>query len=155
MSLIRNWVKGRRSTYTITGIRRNGSHCRQPCRSERSHAFGLSIRRIRRRPRPRRHDRLQWTRHSRCFRCWRYQPRRSIWSNLVIVKFRNAATRPTVGRLQLRGVTAAVLRDAWDHSVSDITERRNGGDTGKFVINMSYGEIRSSQKLDSTINTDA
>jgi hypothetical protein len=71
------------------------------------------------------------------------------------VKFRNAATRPTVGRLQLRGVTAAVLRDAWDHSVSDITERRNGGDTGKFVINMSYGEIRSSQKLDSTINTDA
>jgi subtilisin family serine protease len=66
-------------------------------------------------------------------------------ANLVIVKFRNAATQSKVGKLQLRGVTAAALRDAWDHSINDIIDRRNGGDTGKFVINMSYGTLRSSQ----------
>jgi subtilisin family serine protease len=68
-------------------------------------------------------------------------------ANLVIVKFRNAATRPSVGQLQIRGVTAAALRDAWDYCINDAIRRRNGGDTGKFVINMSYGEIRSSRKL--------
>jgi subtilisin family serine protease len=62
-------------------------------------------------------------------------------ANLVIIKFRNAATSPRIGKLQLRGVTAAALRDAWDHSINDIIDRRNGGDTGKFIINMSYGEI--------------
>jgi hypothetical protein len=63
-------------------------------------------------------------------------------ANLVIIKFRNAATSPLVGKLQLRGVTAAALRDAWDYAVNDAIRRRNGGDTGKFVVNMSYGEIR-------------
>jgi subtilisin family serine protease len=76
-------------------------------------------------------------------------------ANLVIIKFRNAATSPRIGKLQLRGVTAAALRDAWDHSINDIIDRRNGGDTGKFIINMSYGEIYTPKKLDSTIRTDA
>lgn len=62
-------------------------------------------------------------------------------ANLVIVKFRNAATRPQIGRQQLRGVTSPALRDAWDYCINDAIDRKNRGDTGKFVINMSYGEI--------------
>jgi subtilisin family serine protease len=62
-------------------------------------------------------------------------------ANLVIIKFRNAATRANVGVRQLRGVTGAALRDAWNHAIDDVIIRRNNGDTGKFVINMSYGKF--------------
>ena len=75
-------------------------------------------------------------------------------ANLVIVKFRNAATRPGIGKQQLRGVTSGALRDAWDHCIDDVIDRRNRGDKGKFVINMSYGGLQPSQKLDSIIRTD-
>lgn len=75
-------------------------------------------------------------------------------ANLVIVKFRNAAAQANVGINQIRGVTAAALRDAWDYSINDVIRRRNGGDTGKFVINMSYGKIRSSLKPSKTMYTD-
>ena len=61
-------------------------------------------------------------------------------ANLVIIKFRNAAADAVIGRNQIRGVTAAALRDAWDYPINDVIARRNNGDTGKFVINMSYGK---------------
>lgn len=60
-------------------------------------------------------------------------------ANLKIVKFRNAATNPIIGRTQIRGVTDAALRDAWDNSLNDIIERQKEEGAGKFVINMSYG----------------
>lgn len=62
-------------------------------------------------------------------------------ANLVIIKFRNAAADAVIGRNQIRGVTAAALRDAWDYAINDVIARRNNGDTGKFVINMSYGKV--------------
>jgi hypothetical protein len=74
-------------------------------------------------------------------------------ANLVIVKFRNAATRPSISRRQqIRGVTAGALREAWDYCMNDVMDRRNRGDTGKFVINMSYGKILTSAeaRLDRT-----
>jgi subtilisin family serine protease len=64
-------------------------------------------------------------------------------ANLVIIKFRNAAAAFGVGRNQIRGVTSAALRDAWDFAISDVITRRNNGDTGKFIINMSYGKDRA------------
>lgn len=62
-------------------------------------------------------------------------------ANLVIIKFRNAAANAVIGRNQIRGVTAAALRDAWDYAINDIIARRNSGNTGKFIINMSYGKF--------------
>jgi subtilisin family serine protease len=62
-------------------------------------------------------------------------------ANMVIIKFRNAAAQAGVGRNQIRGVTSAALRDAWDYAINDVLTRRNNGDTGKFVINMSYGKF--------------
>lgn len=64
-------------------------------------------------------------------------------ANFVVVKFRNAAANSVIGRMQIRQVTGAALRDAWDYSINDIIRRRAEGDTGKFVINMSYGEFKS------------
>ncbi|GAB7326239.1 hypothetical protein MBLNU13_g10227t1 [Cladosporium sp. NU13] len=63
-------------------------------------------------------------------------------ANMVIIKFRNAAAQAGVGINQIRGVTSAALRDAWDYAINDVISRRNNGDTGKFVINMSYGFAR-------------
>ena len=59
-------------------------------------------------------------------------------ANLVIIKFRNAAANAVIGRNQIRGVTAAALRD---YEINDIIARRNSGNTGKFIINMSYGKF--------------
>ena len=66
-------------------------------------------------------------------------------ANLVIIKFRNAAAQAGVGINQLRGVTSAALRDAWDYAINDVISRRNSGDAGKFVINMSYGIVHHQQ----------
>lgn len=66
-------------------------------------------------------------------------------ANLVVIKFRNAAAAFGIGRNQIRGVTSAALRDAWDYAINDIIARRNNGNTGKFVINMSYGKIEAPQ----------
>jgi subtilisin family serine protease len=66
-------------------------------------------------------------------------------ANLVIIKFRNAAAAAGIGRNQIRGVTSAALRDAWDYAISDVITRRSKGDTGKFIINMSYGKLRAQQ----------
>lgn len=66
-------------------------------------------------------------------------------ANLVIIKFRNAAAQAGVGINQLRGVTSAALRDAWDYAINDVISRRNNGDAGKFVINMSYGIVHDQQ----------
>jgi subtilisin family serine protease len=65
-------------------------------------------------------------------------------ANLVIIKFRNAAAQAPININQIRGVTPAALRDAWDYAIDDVIKRRNNGDTGKFVINMSYGKIYGS-----------
>ena len=66
-------------------------------------------------------------------------------ANLYIVKFRNAAADRIIGRMRLRGVTDAALRDAWDYTINDILSKKKkaedeGTDPGKFVINMSYGK---------------
>ena len=66
-------------------------------------------------------------------------------ANMVIIKFRNAAAQATVGRNRIRSVTSAALRDAWDYAINDVITRRNNGDTGKFVINMSYGKFHGRQ----------
>ena len=66
-------------------------------------------------------------------------------ANMVIIKFRNAAAQAGVGINQLRGVTSAALRDAWDYAINDVISRRNSGDAGKFVINMSYGIVHHQQ----------
>jgi len=66
-------------------------------------------------------------------------------ANMVIIKFRNAAAQATVGRNRIRGVTSAALRDAWDYAINDVITRRNNGDTGKFVINMSFGKFHGRQ----------
>jgi subtilisin family serine protease len=66
-------------------------------------------------------------------------------ANLVIVKFRNAAAQAGVNINQIRGVTAAALRDAWDYAIDDVIKRKNNRDTGKFVINMSYGTVHRSR----------
>lgn len=66
-------------------------------------------------------------------------------ANMVIIKFRNAAAQAGVGINQLRGVTSAALRDAWDYAINDVISRRNNGDAGRFVINMSYGIVRDKQ----------
>ena len=66
-------------------------------------------------------------------------------ANMVIIKFRNAAAQAGVGINQLRGVTSAALRDAWDYAINDVISRRNNGDAGKFVINMSYGIVHDQQ----------
>jgi subtilisin family serine protease len=68
-------------------------------------------------------------------------------ANLVIIKFRNAAAQAGIGRNRLRGVTSAALRVAWDYAINDAITRRNGGDTGKFIINMSYGNGTSQGSL--------
>ena len=66
-------------------------------------------------------------------------------ANIVIIKFRNAAAQATVGRNRIRSVTSAALRDAWDYAINDVITRRNNGDTGKFVINMSFGKFHGRQ----------
>jgi subtilisin family serine protease len=68
-------------------------------------------------------------------------------ANLVIIKFRNAAAQAGIGRNQIRGVTSAALRDAWDYAINDVIARRSNGDTGKFVINMSYGTVHDQQMV--------
>ena len=68
-------------------------------------------------------------------------------ANLVIIKFRNAAAQLGVGINQIRSVTSAALRDAWDYAINDVIARRNNGDTGKFVINMSYGKVYDQQMV--------
>ena len=63
-------------------------------------------------------------------------------ANLVIVKFRNAATnpyKPDDNTMIERGVTPAALADAWDWIIDDIFDQRLLGYTGKSVISISYG----------------
>ena len=64
-------------------------------------------------------------------------------ANLVIIKFRNAFTSSITGRFQIRGVTDSALEDAWSYAINDALARKAAGDTGKFIINMSYGKASS------------
>ncbi|KAK4543623.1 hypothetical protein LTR36_005268 [Oleoguttula mirabilis] len=63
-------------------------------------------------------------------------------ANLVLVKFRQAATnpyKPDSEEYKLRGVTEPALQWAWDWIINDVLEKRTDGNTGKFIVNMSYG----------------
>lgn len=62
-------------------------------------------------------------------------------ANLVIVKFRNGAKNkfnPNAPYI-MQGVTYWAINDAWMFVLNDIAAQRRNGNTGKFIINMSYG----------------
>ncbi|KAF2721518.1 hypothetical protein K431DRAFT_346376 [Polychaeton citri CBS 116435] len=63
-------------------------------------------------------------------------------ANLVLVKLRNSARNPhnpTSTNMVPRGVTGPALLFAWTWTIQDIKNRREKGDKGKFIINMSLG----------------
>lgn len=65
-------------------------------------------------------------------------------ANLVLVKFKEwarNANKPT--SWVYRGVTDPALDYAWEWVVKDVLEKRKRGNTGKFIVNMSYGNAPS------------
>lgn len=68
-------------------------------------------------------------------------------ANLVLIKSRNAAENPNNRNpnrpeYKIRGTTDGALQWAWDSAIEDVLGKRVLGNRGKFIINMSYGELR-------------
>lgn len=63
-------------------------------------------------------------------------------ANFVLVKFRQAAKNPfgSSGRYLYRQVTNLAIQNAWSWAIYDAMSKRRNGNTGKFIINMSFGE---------------
>ena len=63
-------------------------------------------------------------------------------ANLVLVKFKQVARNadnPDSDRWHYRKSTLAAIQWAWDWVIVDVLERQSNGDTGKFIVNLSYG----------------
>lgn len=62
-------------------------------------------------------------------------------ANFVLVKFQQVIRTPHNGSVQYVPATRAGLKDAWQFVVKDVLRRRQNGDVGKFIVNMSVGTL--------------
>lgn len=63
-------------------------------------------------------------------------------ANLVLVKHKNAARNKFKKESIInRDVTQQAMEDTWSWMVEDVTARRNAGDNGKFIVNLSNGKL--------------
>lgn len=61
-------------------------------------------------------------------------------ANLVLVKQKNAARNPYTGRYHNRQVTPYAIDEVWTWLIEDVLNKRRDGNTGKFIVNLSWGK---------------